>query len=263
MALTAVAKKQNTTVARLSDVEDELMKLAADTADHEAVAGNFISVRGGTLTYGGAAMKNNKMRVVILDAIYENAYYGSRFDPDSIESPVCFAFARGAEHETMAPHPKSTAIQHKTCMGCPQNKFGSANTGKGKACGNRRRLALMSADGDLTAKSVEKGQIAYLKLPVTSVAGWSFYIKGLKENVGQSFAGVVTEIGVVPDQKSQFKLTFTMEEIIQDGAVRAAILKRHQEAKGQIAFAYEPRTDDGEPKGKVRGGKAAGKARGR
>lgn len=259
MARTSVAKKGSTTVATLKDMEDELAKYAQQSADTEQAAGNFISTRGGTLTYAGAAMKNNKMKVIILDSIYENAFYANAFDPDSIESPVCFAFARGEDKENMAPHEKSTEKQHPQCMGCEQNKFGSSEKGKGKACGNRRRVAMISADGEITENAVQKATLAYLKLPVTSVAGWAYYVKGLNASLKKPYFAVVTEIGIVPDAKSQYKVTFNMEEVISDAATLRAILKRKKEVEEAIMFPYEPRTDDEPAKG--RGRASAGKAK--
>jgi hypothetical protein len=118
------------------------------------------------------------------------------------------------------------------------NEFGSAERGKGKACKNIRRLGLIAAS-PLNEETVEKGEVAYLKTPVTSVKGWASYVRTLEALNHLPPLGVVTEIGAVPDPKSQFKLTFNFVSNIPDKLMQS-VMDRHDEVANAIEFPYAP-----------------------
>jgi hypothetical protein len=48
---------------------------------------------------------------------------------------------------------------------------------------------------------------------------------------------VVTTIGAQPDPKTQYKITFTKKEPVNDGEVLGALIKRHE---GQVATPTAP-----------------------
>jgi hypothetical protein len=88
------------------------------------------------------------MAVVILADIMENSYYDGPFNPDTPASPVVlcvrsrrrgYGAARkgGSGRLLYAPEPE--------CSDCPRNEWGSADVGRGKACKNVMRLALIPA----------------------------------------------------------------------------------------------------------------------
>lgn len=258
---TAVAAKGSTGIASMAELEDVLGKYAKETADAEKSGGSFISHRGGRFTFQGNPVRNNEMNVIVLDSIYENAYFGSKFDPDAIESPVCFAFGRGEDgtSDSMAPHEKSSDKQHDQCLGCPQNSFGTSERGKGKACGNRRRLALIVADG-LDADNVDKAAVAYMKLPVTSVKGWGKYVKDVGNQLGRPYFTVATKLSITSDKKDQYHIVFEVGAVLNDAALVKKLIARHEKQKPETAFPYEPVTKV--PKA-AKPAKAAGKVKGR
>jgi hypothetical protein len=227
--------KKNTKTTALAKWDEELAKHATEVADKEQMpTGQFVSIKGGILSVAGQPMKDNKVQVVIIDHVYENAHYAGAFDPDSPQPPVCYAFGR--EEEELKPHEKASEPKHEQCSGCPLNVFGSAEKGKGKACKNTRRLALISAD-KLTAQSAEEGQLVYMKLPVTSTKGWAYFVKGLAATLRRPPFGVITEIAVVPDPKTQFKVTFSAVGPVPD-EVMGAIMARREKVQGEIMFPY-------------------------
>jgi hypothetical protein len=235
--LPAKVKAKSTAVATW---QDRLAGMAKEATQQEAsvASGQFIGTKAGQLTWNGQSVAGNKLDVVVLDSILENAYYPKKFDPDDPQPPVCFAFGR--DDKTLTPHPDSVDKQHDSCEGCPMNEFGSADngTGKGKACKNIRRLALISAK-PLTEDSVSKGEVAYLKTPVTSVKNWAAYVRTLDALEHIPPLAVVTQIGSVPDAKSQFKLTFNKVENI-DEDLTDALLARHDIVASEIDFPYPP-----------------------
>jgi hypothetical protein len=263
--------------------DEELAAAAAAAAAQEAStsSGQFFGLRAGVLTFNDAPLPNNEMAVIILDAVLENVFYGGAYDPDTPQSPVCFAFGR--DEKTMEPHANVDSEegfdrQHQSCHGCPNNEFGSADVGKGKACRNTRRLAMISAGtlerigrSDSTTftafedvEHFETSPIGFMKLPVMSVKGYAAFVKQVAGALQRPPHAIFTKVRVVPDAKSQFRVLF--EPIGQvPNELLGAVMARHREATESIEFPYTPRSDDFEqakpaPK---RGGKAAPPARGK
>lgn len=218
----------------LTNYNEELAKYAKQTAETEASVslGKFLSIKGGQLAYNGNPVPGNKMNVIIIDAVMENHYYTEGYDPDNPAAPVCFAFGRSDGE--MAPHEKSTDPQHEACKGCPMNEYGTAEKGKGKACKNVRRLSLITEDG---LNDVEAAEIAYLKVPVTSVKSWAGYAQQLNTTMNLPPFGVVTEISVTPDPKTQVKVNFKLVEKVDDEYI-GALLQKRKGGEEAIMFPY-------------------------
>src|SRR6478609_5073787 len=110
-----MAKAKSNSTA-LTKYDEQLAQLAATATEVQSAvggAGNFLSIRGGVLTYQGTQVPENKMSVVILDAILENQWYNQPFDPNNPTSPSCYAFGR--DGKTMVPHESSSDIQNEDC----------------------------------------------------------------------------------------------------------------------------------------------------
>jgi hypothetical protein len=229
--------------------EERLAKMAEDIAEQEGPSsGSFIGTRGGQLSYQGNPIQGNLLDVIIADFIFENQYYEDDFDPNTPASPVCYAF--DWNEDDLAPHPQSAKPQASKCSDCAHNQWGSdPKGGRGKACKNTRRLGLIPAK-PLTEEALRKGAVAYLKLPVTSVKGWSSYVRTLAIVHKRPTWSVVTRIGTVPDPKTQFKITFehvldVPEELLPICEARA------KEVSSVIDFPYQMMPEVPEkPKGK-------------
>jgi len=247
------AKQQTKALARW---DAELAKEAEVAAAMEANTGGgqFISTRGGKLTVDDAPVPGNRMAVHILDYILENVYYEGDYDPDNPSAPTCYAFGR--DEKDMAPHPKvveaGRAVSEK-CSGCPNNEFGSADKGRGKACKNTRRLALLPAgtyDERGKLKLIDDAEvhaaanIRFMKLPVTSVKGFAGFVKAVASTLKMPPHGIVTKVSVEPDDKTQHKVVFEPVSKLSD-KVGGAIMTRREEAKATIEFPYQAREDDG------------------
>lgn len=230
------AKKPGTAIVAW---DEKLAARAAMTKKQEAsvATGSFIGMKGGVLSYMGNAVPENKLNLVIIDAIMENHIYEGKYDPNTPQSPVCYAFGR--DEDEMAPHEKVETPFAEACAGCPNNEWGSADTGKGKACKNIRRLAVITEDAlDGGAEAIEEADIAYMKIPVTSVKAWAGYVNQLTATNKPPLA-FVTEVSVVPDPVSQFKVQFKVLEEIDDGALIEALLAKAEVVEQQIAFPYQ------------------------
>lgn len=239
--------------------DDELAKQAEIAAAMEAntSSNQFFSIKNGTLSWQDSPLPNNEMAVIILDFILENIYYENSYDPDVPQSPTCFAFNRN--EDDLEPHAvvreagqnQSTAL----CDSCEHNKFGSANKGKGKACGNVRRLAMIPAGQVARDKRFElfedsnhynTAQIGFMRVPVTSVKGYSAFVKKISNVFKRPPFGVITQVSVVPDQRTQFKVTFEPLEKVPD-TIMSIIMKRHEEVMSTIDFPYQLGNDEETP----------------
>lgn len=217
---TITVKKQSTA---LVSWESELAQEAEIAASEEQKGGSYISTRSGQLSYGGNAIPGNEIDVIILDYVFENAYYPEKFDADNPASPVCFAFAK--KEVELAPHEDSEEPQHTQCEGCPRNEFGTADTGRGKACKNGRKLALVTSD---SLDSLEDAQVALMNIPATSVKGWATYTQQIALAAKRPSYAVVTRISLTPDKNTQFKIGFKMVELIDKEYIEALRNKRAQ-----------------------------------
>ena len=207
--------------------EDQLAKMAMETvkAEQAGLTATFLSTQGGALKYRGNVITDNKLACVILSAPVERLYYDSRYDPTKIVGPKCFAIASVATG--MGPAPAVTEPCNATCEGCPKNEWGSAaNGGKGKACRETRRLLLIPADSIGSVEAVEAAEIAALRPPVTSLKNYATYVQTVATTMKRPPLAVITEIAVVPDPKTQFKVTFTVVKAIDDMAVIQALMAR-------------------------------------
>jgi hypothetical protein len=230
------AKKPGTAVAKWDEALAARAQAAKKT-EESVGTGSFLSTKGGILAYMGNPVPGNKLNVIILDAIMENQFYEGDYDPNNPQSPVCYAFGR--DEDEIAPHEKVEAPQADQCKGCPNNEWGSAEKGRGKACKNIRRLGMITEDMlDGGAEAIEDAETAFMKLPVTSVKAWAGYVNQLAATNKPPLA-FVTEISVVPDANSQFKVQFKVIEEIDDGELLGALLHKADVVEELIAFPYQ------------------------
>ena len=243
----ALVKKTKGTTA-LTTWESELAKHAEEaSAVEQTPSGNFISFKGGMLTVAGQPVKGNEADVIVLDFVYENKKYNGKYDADNPQPPSCYAFAR--TEEELKPHEKCGDPQNEQCAGCKHNEWGSAEQGRGKACKNTRRLALISTNGIDSPQGVKDADVFFAEIPVTSVKGWSGYVKAVAATLKRPPFGVVTKLSTQPDTKTQFKVIFSDPRPVPP-EWGPAIMEKVAEVKTQIDFPYpEAREQEEAPKG--------------
>lgn len=253
-----MAKKSTSTA--LTAWDEELARQAEIAAALEANAGGgqFFSIRGGVLSWQDAPLPNNEMAVVILDSIFENVYYEGQYDPDTPQAPTCFAFAK--EEDALTPHEivvkAGQAQSTDGCKGCEHNEWGSADRGRGKACRNTRRLAMLPAgtfarDGKFTMftepEHYATTAIGFMKLPVTSVKGYANFVRQVAGALRRPPAGIVTRVSVVADPKTQFKVLFEPMEKVPNELMEA-VLARRNEVDPLMDFPYNLEVEETPPR---------------
>lgn len=250
---TATPAAKKTTGKAIVSWEAELAAQAEVAATQEAssATGQFFSIKSGVLSWNDSPLPGNEMAVIILDGILETVYYDGPYNPDVPQSPVAFAFGR-SEQEMVWHESSHPDFAGKLCSETDVCQWGSADTGKGKAARETRRLAMIPA-GTINARTGEvelfeeeshfiNAAIGFMKLPVTSVKGYASYVKQLAGTLKRPPHGVITRVSVVPDQKTQFKVTFEAIESCSND-IMSAVMDRHNEAKSIIDFPYQ--MDDG------------------
>lgn len=100
------------------------------------VKGSFTSPEGLDL--------GDELQVVVLDYTSRNNFYSTPWDPNNPAPPDCYAI--GKVIADMAPEDDSPQKQNDDCRTCPLNAFGSGQGGSGKACQNRRLVAVLVVD---------------------------------------------------------------------------------------------------------------------
>lgn len=254
----ATKSKKSTALVK---IDQELAQYADQFADQEANTGGgqFFSLKNGNLSFNDSPLPNDEMICVIMDSVLENTFYEGEYDPDDRQPPLCYAFGR--DEDTMAPYKDVDNPECSACAECEQNQWGTAAKGRGKACKNRRRLAIISAGkisrgGDYEIiddpEHYEKGEIGYLGIPATSINSFGMYVKQVKGAMKLPPFAVITRVFITPDNKSQFKVNFELIEAAPKTCLEA-LLNRHKLVRDQIEFGY-PKPEE-TPLKKRKGGK--------
>lgn len=204
----------------------ELAQFASEAVAAVPLAsGDFISTLDGQLTYKGAPVPGNKLQGIILDFVRENQWFDRPYREGEPGIPVCYAFSEGPAHDEgkMRPHPGAAQPQADMCKNCPKNQWGSSPTGKGKACGNVMKLAIVP-EGAL--ESLDECPPATMKVPVMSVGNFSNYVLDLHSALKRPPFSVITEISTEPNKKSRFRVTFKHPREIASEHLEAIMEKR-------------------------------------
>lgn len=244
----------------LAKYDEAWAKAGQEFASKEKESGAFLSLAGGVFKMGDEPIPGNQICAVIIDSVFENAYYAEKWTPDGpVMPPTCFAMAHEQEDlepmlDAMMADQDYFEPQNDTCQGCPMNEWGSIDTGKGKACGNRRRLALIQAGEYVPTRGVRNAfevepfedeehyqfaDLVFLKLPVTSGKEYSKFVKATLREYGRPPYGVVTRIYIEHGGANQFTVKFEALDVLPDDWF-GTIQGRHEDARQAIIQPYNP-----------------------
>jgi hypothetical protein len=216
---------------------DKLAESAKEVAKLERPALSQISLRAGVMTYQKQPVPGNKLMTVIVSQAFENKWFGDKkFDPNKYEAPGCYALSLTGE--AMVPHEDAKDPQADNCEVCEQSKWGSAGGGsKGKACKEVRRLALIPAAA-LKDGNVATAELAVISIPVTSARNWANYVNTIAAEFQRPPWGMLTEISVVPDARTQFQVKFEAKGLVSDEYL-PQIYKRVEGANMVLLTPYD------------------------
>ena len=271
-----MAKPTNTTQLNTWDSElAEQAKIAA-AAEASTVERTWVNLAG-ALSVGDVRQPNDQLAVVVLDNIHVNAYYTQAYNAATPSSPGCFALGRalpdgtieGLETKTgtteLAPHKDVTSPVCETCAACPKNQFGTATSGsgKGKACQNTRRLAMVPAgsmsDGKFKpfdARTFGEQKLLLMKLSPTNGKPFGAHVQNVAAVASRPLYATYTVITRKVHAVNQYQLDWVFAGKIPD-THKDATLKHLDLAKASIVFGFtqdpekaEVPNTPGKPKGK-------------
>ncbi len=218
----AVAKRTSTA---MTNPKERMSSMIEDQNLSEGGDGNFISVKGGEFSYRGTDL-GSELPVVILAFCQDYTFYDSKFDTDNPKPPACFAVA-DVKPRDLTPHEDAPKPQADECDACELNEFGS-DGGKGKACRNHYRLAVIPADSDF-----ENAEIAFIRISPTGYRRFESYVKKLKNKHSIHPIGCVTELSFDPDVDYESIICTMQEEIVDDDTLNV-LLNRYDEASSAV-----------------------------
>jgi hypothetical protein len=220
-----------------------LMAKAADAAKAQEKPDNkWISFKSGMLAFNGNVAPGNKLKCVVISSAHENQFFPNAYDPDKLVSPNCYAIAHDPDHLEPVLD-EVTHAESDSCSRCPKNEWVENAKGKSmKECKNVRRIALITEDQIPNGLSAE---VLYAKLPVMSVQNWAKFVTQISSVVKRPSWGVVCEMSVVPDVKSQFRVQFQFVSLVPDEYLEG-MLGLHELTQKDILFGYPKNKDEEE-----------------
>lgn len=224
-----MAKAPRTTSNLPVNYEEQLAKEAADISKRIAApSGDRIRFNGNQSFTTPDGMEGDTLEVVIVDFISSNLFYDGPYDRDNPAPPGCFAL--GAEPSSLVPSANSPAKQADTCASCPNNQFGSAANGKGKACKNTRLLAVSPVSA--LDNPDEPAPVWVLSIPPTSMKAFDAYVHSLAAKHRTVPIGVVTQIAL--DENSQYAAPRCSLVRPLKGDELKVFMERRQEARDRL-----------------------------
>ena len=241
--------------------KDRMAAVAAQAAQTEAPKGGFLSFKGGNISYDDNPIPGNKLEVIVTDFLLENSMFREKYNPNKPASPMCYAFGR--DEADMKPHPECEEPQHPQCGipgeegCCPNNEWGSdPDGGRGKACKNSRRIALITTDclgHEDSATRVKKANTVMCKIPLTSIKNFSSYVNQCAKVLDVHPFAVVTELSTKPHPTSLFQVHWKVMDTVKAGDdVMQALYEKHV-ATGKLLNQPYPKQEEEAapaPKGK-------------
>lgn len=221
---TAVAKKSNNLPVS-TDIAAQVAAMIAGVQDrvNKPSGDNIRITQNKEFELPDGRKSDGPLDLIILDFVSFNAFYEGRYDPNNITPPLCFSL--GTVVQQMVPSENSTEPQCTTCAACPMNQFGSE--GSGKACKNKRRLAVIPADFD------EDTPIYTLDVSPTGLKSFDKYVSSLASVQRKVPAQLITEVAFDP-ARDYPSLTFKAKEAL-DASTVAAVFSRIEAARTRIA----------------------------
>jgi hypothetical protein len=200
----------------------------------------------------GEQVLPDPLEVIVVADAHLNVYYTTEYDPENKTPPACFALApalelgddgapkAGTGEKAMAAHPTSPDAQggpskdglEHPCQTCEMNAFGSARIGKGKACANNRKLAVVLANDPALLDETKELKWAELTLSPTALSPWGKFVNSLSKIEGRPPHGAVVQLSFNKTDQDERKRKAVVPigyRLIDNVAVAHRVMKLRQE----------------------------------
>jgi len=190
------SKRGKTDLAVLEQIDKQLAAEAKSIKEQVSAGGGgprlTINANGNWQTPDGAEL-GPSIRVIVLDFLTRHTWYPHPYQKGNPLPPGCFAV--GKVLSQMAPDESAPEKQHDTCSGCPMNEWGSAATGNGKACTQRRELAVILEE---QAEDLENAEIFVISLSPTQIKVFDGFARQCERILNGPPIKAVVSIEAVP-----------------------------------------------------------------
>lgn len=228
-----MSEAQSTAVVSIEEQIKQQLALQQEKMAAMQTGPNLISFKGGQLIVDGVPIPNGEAEVYVLAQQAERAYYAGDYDSSKPQVPACYSF------DLEAPHPEASDPQNVTCLGCPQNEWGTAARGRGKACRESARVAVVPATAP-----IETAPMYQCSFPITSMGSVKEFM-GRCAQSGKLAGEFKTRLKVVPDPKSFFKASLTPLQTVEQPM--RVLLDRMAQARDQLMTPYPTLEAPAEP----------------
>lgn len=228
--------------------KEKMAMVTAQASSMEATKGGFLSFKNGRMSYDDTPIPGDKMDVIVVDFLLENGIFKEKYNANKPATPMCYALGR--DEETLAPHPDCDEPQAPKCGTpgqdgcCPHNEWASdPEGGRGKACRNTRRVAIIAADSIAQgAEGIKKANVLMCKIPVTSLKFFSKFINQATKVLESPPFAVPVQLSVTPSA-NMFDVNWKVLNKIEDQALLEALYNKHVSIEKQMFQPY-PKLDD-------------------
>jgi len=167
----------------------------------------------------GEVQARSLVNIVIIKAgpHLSKTFYVAGYNPDGNYTPPDCASANGVVPDAnikVLPDPKMGGKQNDDCPSCPHNRFNTAKQGRGKACQDNKRLAVVPYPD---MKNAVDGGPMLLRLPPSAFSGLAELQAQLLQQ-GYRYYGVIMQVSF--DESLEFPLPiFTPIGVLNDHEV--------------------------------------------
>ncbi len=234
VASKAVAKRQTTQVASLQDRLKNMTQQQSENVQ-ESQSNKIVIHNESQFKLPDGSIVNAPMSVVVLTFMARNIYYSKAWK-EGVVSPADCAAQGFHKNDDLVPYPASDLIdqQAASCGDCRANEYGSHPTSDGKACQNRKQIAVLGVDiseeGEIQALSQE--MLRFDTSPIGTGKFDNFVAKVVKR-YDRPMCCFVIDADIIPAGGRSHTVIFKNEQLLPENLILEA-LDRVEEAKGML-----------------------------
>lgn len=178
------------------DIQEQMKKeLQAQSKQLGALPSNKIQLKGKEFTLPDGQKSSGPLECIILDFVWFMVHYPGVYNANNPQQPDCFAVGRPKpDSGELKPHESVEKPHSGDCASCPKNEWGSAPSGRGKACKNQRRLIIVPPN------FTESTEPMTMYVSPGGLKNFDAYVSRLRNEHGLLPVQAITEVSFDPDQ---------------------------------------------------------------
>lgn len=221
----------------LASIRNEIKNAVASiNATLHPITGRNIKIAGKSFVTPDGKVHTGPMKVVVVDYVNMNRYFVGQYNPNAIKGAKCYAINKDVNQ--MGPDEAVNHPESESCVSCKFNQWGSSpNGGKGKACRNQVRLAVVPPNFD--PEDPDENEPMLVTMSPTALKSWTSVVTELS-GMGKLPVEAVIEISFDP-VTTYPTLRFALAGMLNDEQLAAAWALR---SKAQVMLHADPSQED-------------------